>query len=330
MDNSDGGNGFLAAAGKGVDGGPPGSSSAAAVGPSQVEVMHQLQVMHQLFLLEERFATLERKIDAVMEEQRGNAARSGSTEGPPEGESAHRISEPWSFRRKVAFEELGRTRSPQSKRMITPSQDSDEEQQNRLAEWKEAAEADRAQAKAWKAPEITEEGQRQAEAALKRAHKTLAEQAAESRSRAGDLLVEPKHEPKMEVTIGQQLDTVATTMMKARRLAEKSTKHYLESNCDSAAKALLGVYVCGHSASDFYMAFFQRHALVFGIRGPVLNWNCWDTSECCVKLMQELTASGRTTGPLEADSVHRIPEFGPFQRNVRPKHEPKTKTDMNS
>ena len=29
-----------------------------------------------------------------------------------------------------------------------------------------------------------------------------------------------------------------------------------------------------------FTSFFQRHALVFGIPGPVLNWNCWNTSDC--------------------------------------------------
>ena len=105
--------------------------------------------------------------------------------------------------------------------------------------------------------------------------------------------VRPKPEPKMEVTLGQQLDTVAPAMVKARRFAETSTKHYLKSNCDSEAKALLEDYVRGNSASDFYMAFFQRHALVCDIPGPVLSWNCWNTSDCCVNLVREFTAGVR-------------------------------------
>jgi hypothetical protein len=146
--------------------------------------------------------------------------------------------------------------------------------------------------------------------------------------------VRRKHEPQTEVTIGQQLDTVAPAMVKARRLAEKSTMHYLESNCDSDAKALLDGYVLRHSARDFYMFFFQRHALaalVFGIPGPVLNWNCRNASDCCVNLIQELTASGSTAGPPEAESRHRIPESWPFQRNVnvnvRSQHEPEVTID---
>jgi hypothetical protein len=58
--------------------------------------------------------------------------------------------------------------SPQAKKARTPPKDSEEDIQRRLQEWKDAAEADRKLAESWKPPEITEEGQRQAEEAFRR------------------------------------------------------------------------------------------------------------------------------------------------------------------
>ena len=69
----------------------------------------------------------------------------------------------------ISEEESVRSQSPQAKRVKTPSKDSEEEIHKRLKEWKEAAEADRKLAAEWKPPEITVEGQRQAEEALRRA-----------------------------------------------------------------------------------------------------------------------------------------------------------------
>ena len=47
--------------------------------------------------------------------------------------------------------------SSQTKRKNEELERSDESQRKRIAEWKEAAEADREVAKTWKAPEITDE-----------------------------------------------------------------------------------------------------------------------------------------------------------------------------
>ena len=61
-----------------------------------------------------------------------------------------------------------RSESPQAKRVKTPPKDSEEDIQRRVQEWRDAAEADRRLAESWKPPEITEEGQQQAEEALRR------------------------------------------------------------------------------------------------------------------------------------------------------------------
>ena len=90
MEDTDGGIGSTAACGDGVDSGPPGSLSTAADGPFRVQSIQD--VMNQLF-------RMERKIDAVLEEQRHYAASSGSTAGPPEAESGHKIPESWPFQR---------------------------------------------------------------------------------------------------------------------------------------------------------------------------------------------------------------------------------------
>ena len=55
-----------------------------------------------------------------------------------------------------------------TKRAKTPPQDSENEIQRRVQEWKDAAAADRKLAELWKPQEITEEGQRQAEEAFRR------------------------------------------------------------------------------------------------------------------------------------------------------------------
>jgi len=92
MEDTDGGIGSTAACGDGVDSGPPGSLSTAADGPFRVQSIQD--VMNQLF-------RMERKIDAVLEEQRHYAASSGSTAGSPEAESGHRIPESCPFQRNV-------------------------------------------------------------------------------------------------------------------------------------------------------------------------------------------------------------------------------------
>ena len=61
---------------------------------------------------------------------------------------------------------LGETERSKSKRKNEDTEDDDASQRKRFAEWKEAAEADRETARLWKPPEITDEGQRQAEEAI--------------------------------------------------------------------------------------------------------------------------------------------------------------------
>ena len=69
----------------------------------------------------------------------------------------------------VSDTETSGTERPKTKRKNEDDNEEEESQGKRLAEWKEAAEADRENARLWKPFEITEEGQRQAEEALKTA-----------------------------------------------------------------------------------------------------------------------------------------------------------------
>ena len=102
MEDADGGKVSMAAGGEGVDRGPTGSSSTAAAGPFQVQIIQP--VVNQLFRLEEKFATLERTMNAVLERQ-GHAQNLASTTGPPMTESGQRVAESWQFQEKVRPEQ---------------------------------------------------------------------------------------------------------------------------------------------------------------------------------------------------------------------------------
>ena len=91
------------------------------------------------------------------------------------------------------------------------------------------------------------------------------------------------------VTLGEQVDVVASALEKAQWLAEKITRDYLENSCDPTAQQWLEWFLQSHNASDLFMAFFQRHANVFGVPGPNLSWNCRNPSACLINLIKELT-----------------------------------------
>ena len=68
----------------------------------------------------------------------------------------------------IPDEDLAANEGLQTKRVKTPPEESEEDTQRRVQEWKDAADADRKLAESWKQPEITEEGQRRAEETFKR------------------------------------------------------------------------------------------------------------------------------------------------------------------
>ena len=92
-------------------------------------------------------------------------------------------------------------------------------------------------------------------------------------------------------TLGDAFDNVASGMQKAQFLAEKMTRDYFENSCDATAKQWLCWYEATHSVrdTDLFMAFFQRHAKVFGVPGPNMQWDCRNPSACLINLIKELT-----------------------------------------
>ena len=92
-------------------------------------------------------------------------------------------------------------------------------------------------------------------------------------------------------TLGDAFDNVATGMQKAQFLAEKMTRDYFENSCDATALQWLCWYEATHSVrdTDLFMAFFQRHAKVFGVPGPNMQWDCRNPSACLINLIKELT-----------------------------------------
>lgn len=89
-------------------------------------------------------------------------------------------------------------------------------------------------------------------------------------------------------TLEQEADATMSAETKAQWFAQKNTQHYLDNNIDRDTKTYLNWYLDQAGAEEFYMAFFQRYAVVFGRRGPELEWNCYNPSMCCWYLINEM------------------------------------------
>ena len=91
-----------------------------------------------------------------------------------------------------------------------------------------------------------------------------------------------------QATIGQFLNQITDFQTRAAYFADKMTRLYLDAHLDEAAKDILQEIAQSNSISDFYKAFFTKHAVAVGTTQP-LAFNCINPYACTIFLVRKLS-----------------------------------------